>query len=79
MFYAMGHFSKFLPPESVKISLTKSSNLTGSEAIAFQRPDKGTVVIVLNKNNYSIPLLFDDNSFKLHKELPANSIQSYIW
>lgn len=80
MFYAMGHFSKFLTPNSVKIRLNKPVNETGFEAVAFERTDNATVLIALNKNNYSIPInIIDQSSGQLHYELPPKSIQSYIW
>lgn len=45
-FYAMGHFSKFLRPESVRIyHLSTNEQLLTT---VFQRPDKGIVVQIYN-------------------------------
>ncbi|CAG9854468.1 unnamed protein product [Phyllotreta striolata] len=49
MYYVLGHFSKFVPPDSVRIYSTQC----GSEVpvVAFKRPDGGIVVVVLNTSN----------------------------
>lgn len=49
-FYVMGHFSKYVKPDSVRIdSKLMSTNGTNIEVVAFQRPDKLNVVILLNR------------------------------
>lgn len=54
-FYAMGHFSKFLVSDSVRIHHeAKTTDQENIMVTSFVRPDNGTVVIVLNKNNHSI-------------------------
>lgn len=46
MFYAMGHFSKFIRPDSVRIHhMSTSPNLS---ITVFKRPDNGTVVEIFN-------------------------------
>ena len=80
MFYALGHFSKFISPSSVKITLNKSTSQNGIEVVAFERPDNGTVLVAFNKNDKSIALNIVDNELgKFENILPAKSIQSYIW
>ncbi|XP_055907649.1 lysosomal acid glucosylceramidase-like [Eupeodes corollae] len=49
MFYAIGHFSKFLPEGSVRIEAAKHSN-KDVDTVAFQRPD-GTITCVIS--NYA--------------------------
>lgn len=48
-FYIYGHFSKYIRTDSVRID----AKITGSQgnltAIAFERPDKVTAVIIFNK------------------------------
>lgn len=51
-FYAIGHFSKFIPRGSERINLTQTSVL---KSVGFQRPD-GTKVIVLY-NRYDLFVL----------------------
>lgn len=46
MFYALGHFSKFVPRNSQKIALTGFSR--DVPVTAFKRPDGGVVVAMVN-------------------------------
>ncbi|CAH1104381.1 unnamed protein product [Psylliodes chrysocephalus] len=47
MFYALGHFSKFIPRGSIRIDVSQFSSDT--QTIAFKRPDGGVAIIILNK------------------------------
>jgi glucosylceramidase len=48
MFYHLGHFSKFIPPDSVHIAA--ESDLDGDVLVlACKRPDGTIVVVILNK------------------------------
>lgn len=52
MFYALGHFSKFVIPGSVRINAKyqfTSSNKDNVQVLAFQRPDNLKAIIVFNK------------------------------
>ncbi|XP_045605281.2 lysosomal acid glucosylceramidase [Procambarus clarkii] len=49
MFYALGHFSKFVKEGAVRISLT-STDLQGLSATAFTNTDGSTVVVLLNRS-----------------------------
>ncbi|KRT82705.1 glycoside hydrolase, partial [Oryctes borbonicus] len=46
MFYAIGHFSKFIPKTSVRVDSSESSKVW---SVAFRRPDKGISVVILNR------------------------------
>ncbi|KAI4467345.1 glucosylceramidase [Holotrichia oblita] len=46
MYYAMGHFSKFVPRDSVRIESSQSSKVW---SIAFKRPDHAITVVLLNR------------------------------
>lgn len=47
MYYALGHFSKFIPPGSVRI---ESNVSTGDiKVTAFLRPDNGISLIIFNE------------------------------
>lgn len=52
MFYALGHFSKFIPANSVRISAKTSNNAL--QVVAVRRPDNGTVITILNKLVYEL-------------------------
>ena len=47
MFYALGHFSKFVQRGSIRLgSSTFCDNVM---VVAFQRPDNATAVVILNR------------------------------
>jgi glucosylceramidase len=48
MFYALGHFSKFLPEDCVRIGLQPQEE-KGVSALAFQTPDSAVVIILYNR------------------------------
>jgi len=80
IFYILGHFSKFLPPDSVRIELKLWSNIDNLYATAFVRPDNAIVLIVFNMNNEQIDLNINDpKNSDLNSKIMAQSIQSYIW
>lgn len=47
MFYAIGHFSKFVQRGSVRLKINPWS-LHGVSAMAVQNPDKGIVMVIQN-------------------------------
>nr|CAD7260895.1 unnamed protein product [Timema shepardi] len=51
MFYALAHFSKFVPPGSVRISLETENNSNFIENVAFVTEDGIKVIILQNKIN----------------------------
>ena len=48
MFYAIGHFSKFLPESSVRVEL-RAHWKRGIESIAFKTPEDNIVIILYNR------------------------------
>ncbi|KAJ8029420.1 Glucosylceramidase [Holothuria leucospilota] len=79
MFYHLGHFSKFVIPDSVRVEMT-SDPQNRLEYIAFQRPDGKMVAIFLNKTEHTIPIqIFDVHVGFLSMKVPARGIQTYIW
>ena len=48
MYYHLGHHSKFVPENSVRIGVTQ--RICGRIWVtAYQKPDRGIVVVILNK------------------------------
>jgi glucosylceramidase len=79
-FYALGHFSKFLLPDSVKVQLSESEKIDKFETTAFVRPDNATVVIALNMNDFAVELTIDDpNNGQVSREVNPRSLQTYIF
>lgn len=77
MFYAIGHFSKFIPEGSIRIAASCTSGL---ECVALQRPDKGIVVVVLNRGSEEVMItIADEDNGYINQKIPAFSIQTYIY
>lgn len=48
MYYALGHFSKFIPKGSVRVESDASYN-DNVQVVAVKRPDDAIVAVILNK------------------------------
>ena len=79
MYYALGHFSKFLTPGSVKIGPTTERSADLFQTTAFLRPDGGTVVIALNLGDDFVELTIKDSNEKLSHLVKPRSMQTYIY
>ncbi|XP_073948499.1 lysosomal acid glucosylceramidase-like isoform X2 [Choristoneura fumiferana] len=64
MFYAMGHFSKWIPKGSYRINI-KVKQTPGLEQIAFRTPEENIVVVLHNKNSAAITVTVVWESCKL--------------
>lgn len=47
MYYHLGHFSKFVPRDSIRVEVI--SDVENIETVAFRRPDDSTVLVILNR------------------------------
>ncbi|VVC33980.1 Glycosyl hydrolase family 30, TIM-barrel domain,Glycoside hydrolase family 30,Glycosyl hydrolase [Cinara cedri] len=57
MFYAIGHFSKFISRGSVRIKLTQSSVV---KSVGFKRPDGAIVIVLYNRRNKPLNVAIKD-------------------
>jgi glucosylceramidase len=48
MFYALGHFSKFIPEGSLRIGVEPQEE-RGISVVAFQTPENTVVIILYNR------------------------------
>lgn len=79
-FYALGHFSKFLLPDSVRVNSTPTTKVDKFDTTVFVRPDGNTVLIALNRNTDEVALTIDDGTTgKVTYTVPPNSLQTYVW
>ena len=80
-FYAIGHFSKFLPPGSQRIGMSPEKiDDNGFHSIIFRRPDNGTSVIVINTRKESQVLTFEDSEIgQLKMQIEPNSFNSWVY
>ncbi|KAF4315820.1 hypothetical protein G195_009574 [Phytophthora kernoviae 00238/432] len=77
IFYIMGHFSKFLPPDSKRIEFPKTETLDDFHRCAFVTPDNQIVMQFLNRDSSEVTVSVkqtDENTFTL--VLPAHSMQT---
>lgn len=78
MFYHLGHFSKFIPEGSQRVGLNANKKCS-LEHLAVIRPDGAIVVVVLNRSGSNVCFGISDSGRLIVTEIPANSIQTYIW
>lgn len=81
MFYAMGHFSKFLDEDSVRIDLIKSNNSLVNVSAFYNEIKRETVFIMLNENDVdsSVSIFDPDINKYLNIVCKAHSIQTIVW
>ena len=78
-FYAIGHFSKFISPDSVRIGHTIEKPVDGLSVLTVRRPDNQTVLVALNANKEDIILNINHSNKRISQKISGNSLQSYIW
>lgn len=77
MFYHFGHFSKFIPEGSTRL-LSRCST-SDIKHVAFQRPDKYFVTVVLNREDEDVTFKIVVGAQTLSGVIPMRSIQTYLW
>ena len=77
----MGHFSKFLVPNSVRIHhVSDTKDHSNLEVTTFERPDHGTVLTILNKNGHDVNMHVHDPRYGyLDVKVKAHSLETLIW
>lgn len=81
IFYVLGHFSKFIPPGSIRITATLSGfRASNIKTVAFLCPDNTYVVIFYNHSDKKTIIEFTDilrGSFEI--DLEPRSITNFIF
>ncbi|XP_054742491.1 lysosomal acid glucosylceramidase-like isoform X1 [Anastrepha obliqua] len=78
IFYAIGHFSKFVPEGSVRIEAKIRSALV--EAVAFKRPDERIALVLLNRDSVPVEVLLSDTvRGEIAIDVPANSWHTIVY
>jgi len=75
-YYAIAHAAKFVRPGSVRIG---SNNLDTLPNVAFQTPDKKTVVIVVNAGTSPTAFHIRYHGKLITPTLAPNAVGTYIW
>jgi glucosylceramidase len=80
MYYAMGHFSKYIVPGSVWLGTRAQKDNPLIELAAFHRPDNSIAVVIHNLGQDSVDLALDDGvTGYIQVTSPGNSIQTVVW
>lgn len=75
-FYYIGHFSKYIKPGAKRIAY--SSYTDEIEITSFCNKDGSLVVVVLNKNDYSMPYILNIGNDILKDTIEKHSIVTYV-
>ena len=79
MYYALGHFSRFIPPGSRPLTI-KQTPKDLLDVIILATPDNATVAVVLNRFQSNIPLEINDLKYgTLITTVDSHSIQTFVW
>src|SRR5690606_32831684 len=75
-YYIIAHASKFVDPGSIRID---SKELEGLSNVAFLRPDRKKVLIVLNDSDQTKSFLIKDKDQLFDAELNPGAVATWIW
>lgn len=79
MYYAIGHFSKFVQRDSVRLKIDPWT-LQGVSVMAIQNPDNGIVIVLHNTNYRSISItVYDPKRGYLEVTLPSKSFTTLLY
>lgn len=75
-FYYIGHFSKYIRPQAVRVGLDISHE--SLQSTAFLNEDGSLVMVVMNESDYKEEFTVSRDQKAFHGELPPHSIATYI-
>jgi glucosylceramidase len=79
-YYAMAHFSEFLPPGSKRIGTTRVEEEGNLELGAFLRPDGGTVIIIVNSRDTDEYFNLSDQGLgEVKVKVDAHSFSNWLY
>lgn len=80
IFYVMAHFSKFIPPDSVRVDAKLSTSHANIRTVAFLCPDNTVAVILLNGSKESKIIHYTDDSRGTYEfEILPKSLNTFIF
>jgi len=77
-YFYMGHFSRFIPPDSVRIQL-KPTTSSPLEIVGFLTPENEVTIVVLNPTNSTLSFGIEDHSYSASHSIPPHAIQTLIY
>jgi glucosylceramidase len=75
-YYTAAHFSRFVPPGSVRIG---SNNLEQLANVAFRTPDGKIVLVLSNTANFPSTVSVRYHGSVFATTVPAESVGTYVW
>jgi glucosylceramidase len=75
-YYAMAHFSKFVPPGSVRIGTNELEQLS---TVAFLTPDGKVVLVAVNTGNFPKAFQIEYHGRSATTTLQSESAATYVW
>jgi glucosylceramidase len=72
----IGHFSRYIKKGAKRIAYSKYTDKL--EMTAFKNPDGALVLVMLNRNDYDIPVNVDINLKLFHADITKNSIATAV-
>jgi len=81
MYYMMGHFSKFMPPNSVRIGLSTDLESKGLLATAVLTPGGSIVLVIQNHSDQKFDVMLNDVIYGLNvvAEMEPRSIKTFSY
>uniref|UniRef100_A0A8R1DR70 Glucosylceramidase n=1 Tax=Caenorhabditis japonica TaxID=281687 RepID=A0A8R1DR70_CAEJA len=80
MFYAMGHFSKFLPRDSTRVATTVQGNLAiSATSVVVEGGRRASVILSKAENPLTARIVDAATGYSLVLNLPPRSIHTVIW
>lgn len=77
MFYAIGHFSRFITEGSVRIDVKTTNEMV--KTVGFRRTDGNIVLILFNQNMLPIDLTVVDDKREVVLTIPASTLQTVVY
>jgi len=75
-YYALAHFSKFVPPGSVRVG---SNELEQLSTAAFLTPDGNVVLVAVNTGNFPRTFQIEYHGKNITTTLHSESAATYVW
>ena len=76
IYYYIGHFSKFIRPNSIRIAFSKFTD--DIEVTAFKNIDNSIAIVLFNKHDFNKEYNLCINNKLIHDNLDSHSIVSYL-
>ena len=75
-YYALAHFSKFVPAGSIRIQSSEAEQLS---TVAFLRPDGKVALVTANVGNFDKAFRVRYHGKAFTTALPSESVATYVW